>query len=95
MTRREEPPGGGTSQSESADGCGVNRKRRWANPEKSGGAKFLGCGADLTAGLGARYASRTAIGKIVGNPMTQRLDLPHGRRKLRGISLDRGKSVGW
>ena len=52
MTGKEEPPGGRTSQLVSADSCGVNRKRRWANPEKSGGAKFLGCGADLTASQG-------------------------------------------
>lgn len=50
MTRKEEPPDGGTSQSESADGCGVNRKRRWANPEKSGGAKSRSCRARLAAG---------------------------------------------
>ena len=50
MTRKEEPPGRWTSQSERADGGGVNRKRRWANPEKSGGAKSRSCGADLTAG---------------------------------------------
>ena len=53
MTGKEEPPGGRTSQLVSADSCGVNRKRRWANPEKSGGAKLLGCGVYLAAGQGA------------------------------------------
>ena len=68
MTRREEPPGGGTSQSESADGCGVNRKRRWANPEKSGGAKLRGCGANLTTSSGTHYAGRTANRQNRGKP---------------------------
>lgn len=47
MTGKEAPPDRRSPQSERADGGGVNRKRRWANPEKSGGAKSRSCRADL------------------------------------------------
>ena len=50
MTRKEAPPDRGTPQPAAADGGGVTRNWRWANPEKSGGAKSRSCGADLTAG---------------------------------------------
>ena len=53
MTQKEAPPGRRAPQSERADGGGVNRNRRSANPEKSGGAKLLGCGVYLAASQGA------------------------------------------
>lgn len=62
MTKKEAPPGRRPSRLASADSRGVNRKRRWANPEKSGGAKSRSCRAGLSVS-GPRYASRTAIGK--------------------------------
>ena len=67
----------GGPRSRMADGGGVSGKRLWANPEKSGGAKFLGCGVDLTAGQGA-LCQQDCKRQTVGNRRTQRLDLPHG-----------------
>ena len=68
MIGKEAPPGRASSQLVSADSCGVNRNRRWANPEKSGGAKSRGCGVDLTASSGTCYAGRTANRQNRGKP---------------------------
>ena len=64
MTTKEAPPDGRTPWLVTAVGSGVTRNRRWAKPEKFGGAKSRGCSADLTAGPGVRHAGRTAIGKL-------------------------------
>ena len=76
MTEKEAPPGGRAPQSDGRRRRG-ERKAALANPEKSGGAKFLGCGVDLTAGQGA-LCQQDCKRQTVGNRRTQRLDLPHG-----------------
>lgn len=74
MRTKEAPPGAWTPQLGAADSCRVNRNRRWANPEKSGGAKSRGCGADLTAGQGCAMPAGLQR-QNRRNSVTQRLDL--------------------
>ena len=75
MMAKEAPPDRRSPPLERADGGGVKRKRRLANPEKSGGAKSRDCrapgcqpGSAMFAGLREAKSGKPDDAKVGPSP---------------------------